>query len=105
MIIHITVSNNPKIKDDLAMTTARFNPIIYQNKLREAGLEARIAEIHAEEMQTVLNSDVATKHDIQLIRQEICNTEHKMVIKLGSLVVGCTFIISMIIGIMGFIAK
>ena len=58
----------------------------------------KIAEIHAEEMQNLLNTDVAT-------RQDLVHLENKMIIKLGSLVITCTFIISMMIGILGFFIK
>lgn len=79
-----------------------FNAITYQNKLKEAGINQIAAEVHASQLSDVLNMDIATKHDIAIIRQEIINTENKMVIKLGSLVVGCTFIISIMIGVFGF---
>lgn len=76
--------------------TTKFNGIIYQKKLRDAGCDPLIADVHAEEIQTILNTEIATKQDLILL-------ETKMIIKLGSLVVGCTFIISVMIGILGFI--
>jgi len=82
----------------MSSSIIRFNAIVYQNKLREAGLDMRIAEIHAEEMQNILNTDIATK-------QDLIHLENKMIIKLGSLVVGCTFIVSMMIGILGFLLR
>ena len=78
--------------------STKFNGIIYQNKLKEAGLDSKIAEVHAEEVQNILNTEIATKQDLNLL-------EHKMIIKLGSLVVGCTFIISVMIGVLGFLIK
>ncbi len=87
------------------MTISSFNAISYENKLKQAGLDGMIASIHAEEISNILNSEVATKHDITLVRQEILSTEYKMVIKLGSLVVGCTFIISLMITVLGFLMK
>lgn len=80
------------------MSTIRFNAIVYQNKLKNAGLEMKIAEIHAEEMQNLLNNEVSTK-------QDLVHLEHKMIIKLGSLVIGCTFIISLMIGVLGFLIR
>lgn len=80
------------------MSSIRFNAIVYQNKLKDAGLNVKVAEIHAEEMQNLLNNEVSTK-------QDLIHLEHKMIIKLGSLVVGCTFIISMMIGVLGFIVR
>jgi hypothetical protein len=87
------------------MTNHSFNAITYQNKLMSAGLTDQASRVHAEEIQNILNSEIATRHDITLLRQEIVNTEHKMVIKLGSLVIGCTFIISLMIGILSFLMK
>lgn len=87
------------------MTNHSFNAITYQNKLMGAGLTDQASRVHAEEIQNILNSEIATRHDITLLRQEIVNTEHKMVIKLGSLVIGCTFIISLMIGILSFLMK
>jgi len=80
------------------MSTIRFNAIIFQNKLKNAGLKMEIAEIHAEEMQNLLNNEVATK-------QDLVHLEHKMIIKLGSLVIGCTFIVSLMIGVLGFLIR
>lgn len=80
------------------MTINRFNAITYSNKLKEAGLESSIANVHAEEIANVINNEVATKQDMTIL-------EHKLVIKLGSIVVGCTFIISLMIGILGFLLK
>jgi hypothetical protein len=78
--------------------TMRFNAITYSNKLKNAGLQTEIADIHAEEMCNIINNEVATKQDLALL-------ENKMIIKLGTIVIGCTFIISMMIGILGFILK
>lgn len=93
-----TICTSPFKKEETRMSTIRFNAIVYQNKLREAGLDMKIAEIHAEEMQNLLNTDISTK-------QDLVHLEHKMIIKLGSLVVGCTFIISVMIAVLGFLIK
>jgi hypothetical protein len=84
------------LRDDNMSATTKFNGIMYQNKLEDAGENIKIAKIHAEELQNILNTDIATKKDLELL-------ETKMIIKLGSLVVGCTFIISVMIGVLGFI--
>ena len=80
------------------MTVMRFNAISYSNKLKDAGLEHKVAEIHAEEMSNIINADIATKADL-------VHLEHKMIIKLGSLVIGCTFIISIMLAVLGFLLK
>lgn len=87
------------------MANNSFNAITYQNRLIAAGLTDNASKVHAEEIQNILNSEIATRHDISLLRQEILNTEHKMVIKLGSLVIGSTFIISLMIGVLSFLMK
>ena len=80
------------------MSTLRFNAIDFQKRLRDGGLNQNLAEIHAGEIQNILTTDIATK-------QDLTHLEHKMIIKLGSLVVGCTFIISIMIAVLGFIMK
>ena len=80
------------------MTTMRFNAISYSNKLKDAGLQNKVAEIHAEEMSNIISYEVATKQDLELLKNE-------MIIKLGTIVITCTFIISMMIGVLGFLLK
>jgi hypothetical protein len=76
----------------------RFNAISYSNKLKDAGVQNKIAEIHAEEMSNLINNEMATKQDLALLKNE-------MIIKLGSIVITCTFIISIMIGVLGFLLK
>ncbi len=80
------------------MTVQRFNAISYSARLTVAGLDKKIADVHAEETANILSNEVATKQDLTLL-------EKNLVIKLGSIVVTCTFIVSMMIGILGFIHK
>ena len=82
----------------LRMVAMRFNAISYSKRLKEAGLQNKIAEIHAEEMSNIITNEVATKQDLELLKNE-------MIIKLGTIVITCTFIISMMIGILGFLLK
>jgi len=89
------------------MVTMRFNAINYANKLKNARDANEMAEIQAEELSEIINNDVALKQDILILdtklSNEIKNIKNEMVIKLGSLVIGCTFIISLMIGILGFL--
>jgi len=80
------------------MSTIRYNAIDFQKRLRDCGLNQNLAEVHAGELQNILNTDIATK-------QDLTHLENKMIIKLGSLVVGCTFIISIMIAVLGYIVK
>jgi len=83
----------------------RFNAITYSNKLKNAGLQTKIAEIHAEELGNILNDDIATKKDIEILRLEINSIKNDVVLKLGRLVIGSTIIISLMIGVLGFLLK
>jgi len=88
------------------MLAMRFNAISYANKLKNAKDSDEMAEIQAEELSEIINNDFALKQDILILdnklSNEIKNIKNEMVIKLGSLVIGCTFIISIMIGVMGF---
>jgi hypothetical protein len=46
------------------MASITFNPITYANKLKEAGMAARIADVQAEEMVNMINTHIATKEDL-----------------------------------------
>ena len=73
-----------------------FNAVRYATKLKNAGLNDRIADVHAEELDTLLHTEIATKADLN-------NAENRMVIRLGKIVVTCTGIITIMIWIMGYI--
>jgi hypothetical protein len=81
-----------------ARKMTKFNAVSYQRRLCESGISVMTAQVIAEETQNILNNDIATK-------QDIAHLENKMIIKLGSLVVGCTFIISIMIAVLGFLLK
>lgn len=42
-----------------------FNPVTYQKKLKDAGMEARVAEVQAEEMSNFVNNTLVTKDDLR----------------------------------------
>lgn len=89
------------------MTTLRFNPIGFSNKLKNAKDTNEMADIQAEQLSNIITHDVASKQDILMLENklssEIKNIKNEMIIKLGALVVGCTFIISVMIGVLGFL--
>jgi hypothetical protein len=41
-----------------------FNPITYANKLKEAGLSAKVADAQAEEMVNMMNLHIATQENL-----------------------------------------
>lgn len=81
-----------------------YNAITYSKKLREAGVNQILADIQAEELTNIINTDIANKQDILLIKQEINNLEQKMInfkneviIKLGGMMVVCVTILGMLL--------
>lgn len=83
----------------------RFNAITYANKLKDAGLQSKIADIQAEEISNILNDDIATKKDIEMLKLEITAVKNDIIIKLGRVIIGSTVIISLMIGVLGFLIK
>lgn len=55
------------------MTTTVFNAITYANKLKQAGMEVKVADTQAEEMVNIMNSTVATKEDVSKLDNKITN--------------------------------
>lgn len=87
------------------MATMRFNAIIYANRLKDAGLQSQIADIQAEELSNILNDDMATKKDIEILRLEIQASKNDIIHKLAKVIVSSAIIISLMIGILGFLLK
>lgn len=83
----------------------RFNAITYANRLKDAGLQSKIADIQAEEISNILNDDIATKKDIEMLKLEITAVKNDIIIKLGRVIIGSTVIISLMIGVLGFLIK
>lgn len=52
------------------MTSITFNAVTYANKLKEAGMAAKVADVQAEELVNLMNDSVATKNDINILRNE-----------------------------------
>ena len=67
------------------MTT--FDTLTYSKKLREAGFSERQAEAQAEALRAVVDENLATKHDIELLRRDMREIENRITIRLGSLIV------------------
>lgn len=76
------------------MTTLRYNPLTYSEKLKKSGLDPEISKVIAQEqteiVSSLLNNDMATKEDIKeilkvlsVIRNDINVIEYKMTIKFG----------------------
>lgn len=52
------------------MVSTTFNAITYANKLKEAGMATKVADVQAEELVNLMNDSVATKSDITQLRNE-----------------------------------
>jgi uncharacterized protein YdcH (DUF465 family) len=73
------------------MARIAFDTLAYANKLKEAGLESKIAEAQAEAqaelISGLMDEKLATKDDIHQVIQMIKDVENKLIIKLGSLMI------------------
>lgn len=71
------------------MTAIRFNAITYSNKLHDAGLNKKIADVQAQEMSDIINNDLSTKQDLLNleinIKQDLVNLENRLESKLANL--------------------
>ena len=43
------------------MSPITFNAITYANRLKEAGLDGKVADVELEQMSNIINNDLATK--------------------------------------------
>lgn len=77
------------------MSSSVFNAITYANKLKEAGMATRIADIEAEQMSDLINNDLVTK---SFLASELNKLELKLTIKLGAIMVAG-------MGVLGFVLK
>lgn len=68
-----------------------FDTLQYAKKLIEAGVSEKQAEIQAEALRELIDDKLATKQDIQMLRQDMMQLEermtHKLTIRLGSMIV------------------
>lgn len=58
----------------------------YEHELKEAGVPANQAEIHAKSMAELIDSNLATKQDVELLRKDLEALGNKITIKVGSIV-------------------
>ncbi len=64
-----------------------FDAIKYIGELREAGVPEKQAEVHLRILHEVIESNLATKRDIQELKRDIKELEQRIIIKLGALIV------------------
>jgi hypothetical protein len=63
-----------------------FDTLMYAKKLEEAGVSRQQAEAHVQIIADIVEGDLATKQDIQNLKNEIILLEHRLIIKLGAIV-------------------
>jgi hypothetical protein len=55
----------------MIMTSSTFNGVTYATKLKNAGMEPRVADVIAEETEGMLISTLATKTDLEMLRLQM----------------------------------
>lgn len=64
------------------MTVIAFDTLAYANKLKEAGMEANIADTQAEETAKILNdlavNQLATKEDLSLLKNDLITIKSEL---------------------------
>ena len=79
------------------MATATFNAITYANKLKDAGMATKIADVQAEEMSGFISSTLVTR---EALSQELNILEMKLQ---GFIVKALITAVSVTVSIMGII--
>ena len=74
------------------MTVIAFDTLAYANKLKEGGMEARLADIQAEETAKILSdlatNQLATKSDLHSLKTELMKEIHLNTWKIIALLAG-----------------
>ncbi len=87
------------------MAATTFDTLYYAKKLREAGFTEQQAEAQAEALRAVVDENLATKrdlkelevalrHEMELLRQEIKQSESRVTIRLGALIVAAVVVLA-----------
>ncbi len=84
------------------MAISSFNAITYANKLKEAGMATRIADVQAEEMSEFINSTLATKRDIEVLRKDIEILRMELQAFIVKALIGTVSVLGVIQGIFHF---
>lgn len=72
------------------MTALTFDTLKFARRLKEAGMDPRLAEEQAEALAEALEANLenlATKADIAYLRKDMQLMEQRLIIKLGSMMV------------------
>ena len=67
------------------MGTLTFDTLAYTKKLKAVGFTEDQAEAQAETLSEIIDSNLATKHDIETIRKDIELLKSELILKLGAM--------------------
>ena len=83
------------------MTTIAFDTLAYANKLKQAGVPDRQAEVQAEAMAELVEERLATKRDLSELEERIVNRmnelEYRLTVRLGSMLVVAVSILAALV--------
>ena len=73
-----------------------FDKLAYVERLMSGGFTEQQAKTQAEALDSALKESVATKHDIDLLRRDIKESEQRVTIRLGGMIVAATALLTAI---------
>lgn len=83
------------------MTAVAFDTLAYANKLKQAGVPDRQAEVQAEAMAELVEERLATKRDLSELEERLANRmnelEYRLTVRLGSMLVVAVSILAALV--------
>lgn len=83
------------------MTAIAFDTSAYANKLKQAGVPDRQAEVQAEAMAELVEERLATKRDLSELEERLANRmnelEYRLTVRLGSMLVVAVSILAALV--------
>ena len=83
------------------MTAIAFDTLAYANKLKQAGVPDRQAEVQAEAMAELVEERLATKRDLNELEERLANRmselEYRLTVRLGSMLVVAVSILAALV--------
>lgn len=83
------------------MTAIAFDTLAYANKLKQAGVPDRQAEVQAETMAELVEERLATKRDLSELEERLANRmnelEYRLTVRLGSMLVVAVSILAALV--------
>ncbi len=79
------------------MSVLTFNAVTYANKLKDAGMATKLADVQAEEMGNIIDSQLVTQSFLQLTLKAM---EDRIILKVGAMMVIQSGLILTVIGLL-----